>query len=225
VECKAGSFQDKGGQRDCIPCPGGYYQAGLRSDLCEGCTAGRFAAATGSAAEAACVKCAVGRVQPARGKASCNLCSAGNGSAHAEYQDQEGATVCRQCAGCVIGARQGCGLSFAGVCANCTPGKYESIESKRCADCPTGYFQEGTNAAQCQRCSAGKYTVDEGKAYCKAVAAGKQLVTRLGSGPVEIECSSGKFSTGDSTRCTHCPQGTAAVITHTVLTARTVRPR
>lgn len=171
IACEAGEYNICGSASGfassgtCLSCPPGKYLAtGMRE--CSMCAEGEYSGVTGTE----CIACTPGRLGHP-GRSFCVDCSPGKYANESKgvcsdcpssyYQPEISKPNCTQCDSCVAGGRKACGKASSGYCTDCIPGKYADKLREMCMDCPSNYFQAGTNNASCipcANCTAGSRT-------------------------------------------------------------------
>ena len=132
VLCTAGTYASMGGLSSCAACAPGFYTLGsFASTACQGCTAGKYANASGSSG---CVACSAGTYASANGSSACLLCSAGQYSSN-------GLTQCQSCTACdpsLATTNHACGLGSVSntVFCTCNAGYYGTGLPQGCSPCP-----------------------------------------------------------------------------------------
>lgn len=241
LPCPAGRFQDYMGKRSCKVCPAGRFQRREGGLACFGCGAGSVLAIGAGR----CSACAPGRHMPASTLArssclgcafptSCLACPAG------KYQPAAGAGACH---GCPHGTRsakvrdarvscvpvtRGSRLRAAGA-PPCAAGRFHCVvhQTRTCAPCPAGRWQNQPAAALCKACPRGKYQPLRSSVKCLACPRGRQQpregassCQRSGCPPgteplaagMCVSCSGGRYNDRwvRTRMCTDCPAGRRA---------------
>lgn len=207
--CPAGAYSlitsnETASMTQCLQCPAGTASAVVgasSTSACKLCDAGSFTYGSGSTS---CLQCGPGWFSPSVGGTSCFQCPAG------KYQLYAGQVSCQTCAGDTgsnAGQNMCCPLGYVytyGSCAICPLGSYANITTaKRCEVCPGGTSATVTGAKSlsggCRSCPAGTYNPVGSIGY---TTYSSPNVYRC---PL---CPAGRWSTGNATSCTPCPEGT-----------------
>ena len=130
----ATDYQSSTGQSTCATCGAGYYISSDRTS-CDPCPMG--------------YKCT--------GNGSKTACNNATGTAGNQYQDQEGQSVCKTCAGKVGGNGATCG--------SCSDGTY--LLNDVCQTCPINYYCSGGSKKQCWSNSQPNTTTGASTCDCK----------------------------------------------------------
>lgn len=209
TDCPSGYVTFGNGSSSCALCPSGrgdvYGQCQdcqhgqeTASGICVACPAGKQAAA-GSG----CEDCEFGKVSSSAGS-ECEFCAQG------EYSFSTS-----ECRSCDISNNEytnkiGMGSTYCVVCdsntacQSCEPGRFNALGS--CAQCPTGYINDGS-MPNCLPCSSTDISTNNGT-ECETCEDGKRR-----SGNDCQDCTTGSFGTGG--RCTLCPIAKYADVTGT----------
>ncbi|GMI18635.1 hypothetical protein TrLO_g5769 [Triparma laevis f. longispina] len=179
VVCSAGKFS-KGKTHECTDCEEGKYSEPMSSS-CLSCAAGkvetrvRTLTAEGDSYESRDTVCTACPVAKREDKGSCVSCTDGY------VASSQGTTTCDYC-----GA-----------------GKFASLTSNTCEDCPAATFSVGGSLA-CVPCEVGKYNANVGAPACTICPAG-QVASSNQTGCEE--CDDGTKSTQGDLHCTTCEAG------------------
>lgn len=151
----------------CSECAAGSYRS---ADACEECPLGYFSLVSSDA---------------------CTQCLA----RHGEYQDEPGASSCKQC----LEGQDSTGTE----CIDCGPGTSEFMFD--CENCPRGWFSSAARNPDCVRCEPQTTTdawMSTSAADCSVQCEVHEVVDAFGRCQA---CGGGKFVDGHS--CAECPVG------------------
>jgi hypothetical protein len=173
--CAAGTYDD--GTEICMGCGVGTYQPATGKSECIGAAAnqqivvdgglrvGQKACGNGTyrnetAASDTCTDCGSGR--SAVGGYDCRDCTAGY------FSGEPAVSQCKICPDGSATDRAGsdcdlCTLTGASTCTPCGAGRFSTVSSIACADCPEGFFQEYGSETECVRPVQASIRVCEGR--------------------------------------------------------------
>ncbi len=175
--CPAGKFALTGWS-SCSACDRGYFSGPEPAQsVCEPCSAGRFANATGLSS---CLACQLGSASKA-GALECVLCEPGS------VASEPGSFICSRCPAGTASTQSG-----QAECDICVPGTFSSSQgSDRCSQCPSGRYQSLSGSSSCVDCVAGFSATREGLALCEPCIAGLSSLRRA----VDcFSCPTGKYT-------------------------------
>jgi hypothetical protein len=233
--CSGGQAASTPGLGNCVQCLPGMFRGSQSvaeseySSNCLECRAGRYAQSLGSSS---CVNCGVGLYTTEAGVHVCKSCDKGFfRDALAEEAITEAAveaavasggsavTSLLGCASCPVGFSTSDSERSAS-CSECSSGRFSRLAWSTCAQCPTGYYKEGSSAEEedrtdvCTKCPTGFFVNAKGAQVCSVCEGGTfSAVEGLSSCGI---CFKGKFRAkvgvlDDKSKhhvaCTLCPVG------------------
>jgi len=168
IDCPTGTYQDYSGENKCKECPQGTYNADVKMD-----------------ALVDCIDCAKGTYADVLGMQSCTPCPSGRYGDEMSLQFRMATILVsptlvtyseadlnerarlkeRDCKGCAAGKSfvQGTGnipATASTECVTCDAGKYSTIGTSTCFDCPQGWYRDtNQDGGQCYACPLGTYGV------------------------------------------------------------------
>eukprot|EP00937_MAST-01D_sp_MAST-1D-sp2_P002935 g2935.t1 len=187
--CAAGTREASAGNattdRACTECDAasGQYTSQANEQSCSTCASGTYSIGTG------CIDCPPGFKCAGGVKVACNQSD--------EYQSASGASACLTCAASSF-FRPGDSRTACTAKTTCAAGKREvsagdAIHDRTCGDCPSGTYQNETNATSCKACDA-----------CDSGSRDKCGGAFEGVCPI---CPPGTFINSAAKICEGCPSG------------------
>jgi len=211
------SFNGKGPQNPCEPCPRGRFGStvtttgvpGGHLKSCFDCEPGTAMNSTGSVF--GCDMCPPGRFAGSKAQHTCDACPAG------KFAPSFKASACLDCGG---GNTTETGVApGATSCFACSPGQYLDSSTRLCTACTEGTYSATGSGSQCTNCSAGYFSDSHGQSACAMCLAGTYAqeaattCTACGVGQVsklEADPETGVVSRNASSGCENCAPGTHA---------------
>ena len=235
--CSTGCGRPSGsdGCRTCLP---GSYGTG--EGVCRLCVAGKYGNASisrASSANEACIKCDEGKYVAAYGAAACAACPIGHVCTDAyvlaadltlqpvpptgaiplptacprgTYNPSEGAAEPAACLLCATGRyRNSSGGTKASSCDPCLPGYFASTAGAfLCDACGPSTYQPAAASARCEQCPAGYFSSTEAATACESCREGT-FGEANGAGSRCVDCPRGTYNPmNTSTECLPCPVNT-----------------
>ena len=174
LQCGVGTFTANATQTTCTKCAIGLYQNSTGASVCLACPIGTTNAQTGLSACSLCTNVGSGSCSGCyqgyyASGGVCLPCSAGKYTSNysqntclscpvTTYQDQTGASYCKQCIASMYS-------NSPGTCVNCSAGQYSTIGSIVCSLCEVGTYAPSA-MSQCMTCVPGTYQNAKGSSNC-----------------------------------------------------------
>lgn len=185
--CRAGFRYNRSQQVfTCDACSPGTW-AGLNSEVCNSCPAGKVSPIMRATGADTCTPCLGGTVASFEGSSTCTSCAAGLYSGNSSS-----------------------------VCVNCTQGTWSSAQASVCIVCVAGTYsvtQLGPSSSVCIPCISGKFSTALGatmESTCEACPAGSR--SGLGEGSTSCStCPANTYSDQLSDVCLKCPSNSTSV--------------
>ena len=222
--CEIGTFAPKEEKRvgSCPNCPSGHYCPNILESPVP-CPSGRYNKVDKMFGQYSCLPCENGMYSTNKGASQCYACVPG------KYSDQQALNTCKGCAQnkyaedegrtnctiCPLGWTSNIGATT--QCIACVPGKFASLESKVCDNCPIGYLQPDTGKPKCNPVPAGQIVAAGGSAAV-TVPLGSKICTST-QAPCDCEkcvpfiaCKAGTIGNEPpTTTCVSCQAGFSSV--------------
>jgi len=192
--CASGFFRpsDASPEEGCQRCPAGYEtSASSRATSCTPCSAGQYAATSGTVT---CLDCAENYYNDKEGQTKCRICPKGS--------DTDGENGTEACSPCAPGSYN---PTAGQTCKECEAGTTCAEGAQSQSSCPAGHYSAANND-ECSRCSAGEYS-SAGSGSCQSCSPGYSTKNKAGSTSCS-PCPKGSAASGEgSASCKLCAPG------------------